>query len=348
MTKLTRLSLVAAVAVAGLTNVNAASLEEAIKGVDVSGHFNYRYQDKDSSGAEVNTDNSLEVTVKAPVTDKVTAVIKIDNAPNNTQNAGKADLEIEDYYFSYVNEGTTVNVGQQNVPSRQLDGKQGDGFVAMQKVGGITLGAAFFGQTNVIANTKKDISTIIASGSVGPAAYTAQYLNIADHGNAYNALVSAKLGQVSLSASYGSVDLDADSNDYSTLKLVASTKIGVASIKAMYVETGDNGSGSIDADSDAAVELITYQYGTGGKSNAAVYAGSVTVPVMDKVTFTAFGLAGDNGTTATVTTQQDVTEVFGQLTYKPSNNLTTYVRVGNVELDNSSTDRARIDLKYTF
>jgi ACT domain-containing protein len=45
MKKIAKLSLVAAVAVAGLTTANAQPLEEAIKNVDVSGSVVYRYND---------------------------------------------------------------------------------------------------------------------------------------------------------------------------------------------------------------------------------------------------------------------------------------------------------------
>jgi ACT domain-containing protein len=45
MKKIAKLSLVAAVAVAGFTTANAQPLEEAIKNVDVSGSVVYRYND---------------------------------------------------------------------------------------------------------------------------------------------------------------------------------------------------------------------------------------------------------------------------------------------------------------
>ena len=45
MKKIAKISLVAAVAVAGLTTANAQPLEEAIKNVDVSGSVVYRYND---------------------------------------------------------------------------------------------------------------------------------------------------------------------------------------------------------------------------------------------------------------------------------------------------------------
>ena len=45
MKKIAKISLVAAVAVAGLTTANAQPLEQAIKGVEVSGSVVYRYND---------------------------------------------------------------------------------------------------------------------------------------------------------------------------------------------------------------------------------------------------------------------------------------------------------------
>ncbi|WP_419673179.1 major outer membrane protein [Aliarcobacter butzleri] len=52
MRKISKLSLVAAVAVAGFSTANAQPLEEAIKNVEVSGSVVYRY---DNFGEDVNT-----------------------------------------------------------------------------------------------------------------------------------------------------------------------------------------------------------------------------------------------------------------------------------------------------
>merc|ERR1711879_136016 len=107
-----KMSLVAAVAVAGLSNVNAASLEEAIKGVDVSGQFRFRFNEHNTDSntaantAETDSDVEIEITAKVPVNDNVTAVFKIDNYGNETDGAaaaGAKNVTIEDYYFQYVN-----------------------------------------------------------------------------------------------------------------------------------------------------------------------------------------------------------------------------------------------------
>ncbi len=47
MTKMIKMSLIAAVAVTGMTSAaNAQNLEDAIKGVDVSGYVDYRLENK--------------------------------------------------------------------------------------------------------------------------------------------------------------------------------------------------------------------------------------------------------------------------------------------------------------
>ena len=80
MNKIVKLSLVTAVAIAGLTTVNAASLEEAIKGVDVSGMMRYRYTDTKTKRAGSNQVNAydIEINAKIPVNDSIKAVLKID------------------------------------------------------------------------------------------------------------------------------------------------------------------------------------------------------------------------------------------------------------------------------
>ena len=53
MRKISKISLVAAVAVAGFSTANAQPLEEAIKNVDVSGSVVYRYDNTHNS--EINS-----------------------------------------------------------------------------------------------------------------------------------------------------------------------------------------------------------------------------------------------------------------------------------------------------
>ncbi len=59
MRKISKISLVAAVAVAGFSTANAQPLEEAIKNVDVSGSVVYRYNNYDNS-VRTTTDDQTD------------------------------------------------------------------------------------------------------------------------------------------------------------------------------------------------------------------------------------------------------------------------------------------------
>ena len=80
MKKIVKMSLVAAVAVAGLTAANAKPLEEAIKNVDVSGTVVYRYDDRNrdttatqaGQNSTVTNNYKIGVNLKSKVNDDVT------------------------------------------------------------------------------------------------------------------------------------------------------------------------------------------------------------------------------------------------------------------------------------
>jgi len=348
MKKIAKLSLVAAVAVAGLTTANAKPLEEAIKNVDVSGQFRYRLQDRRSDNAaqdkRTNTDVEIEVGVKAKITDNVKAVFKIDNAPNNAEGQATSDmLDVEDYYFNYSKDGLTVNFGQQNIPSRQVDGKQGDGVVVLKKMGAFTVGGAYFFNSNAAA--AEDVASVLATGKVGPASVLAQYVDVSDTAKAYNLMASAKVGpaKVSFETTCISTEVKTDDDKYSTTKLFVSGKAGKVSATLGYVMTGEEGSGSLDkASVEQKSELIGFQLYSAVEKDLKVAVAKVTVPVMPKTSVTAYYAGGENAA-------GDVAETFGQITYKAAKNLTAYARYGVKTADNADdVSRARVEVKYSF
>jgi len=376
MKKIAKLSLVAAVAVAGLTNVNAASLEEAIKGVDVSGQFRYRFQEskKEMSGSnETNSDVEIEVGVKVPVTENVTAVFKIDNAPNHTDSrpgdygtttTGKADVEIEDYYFSYNSGAVTVNAGQQNIPGRMTDGHQGDGIVALYNIGSATVGAAAFANHNVDVsavglNGSQSLLSVIAMGNVGPVSLLGQYATVDDTVDSFNLKADANFDMVKVGAEYTESELDAATgvasalrDDRSTLKAYVAGNVGIVSAKLTYAKTGDNGSGSIDnqttRETETPAEYLLWNLGTATNADMDLYAIDASVKVTPKISLRAAYAEGEIGNGA----GKDVYEVLGQISYKVSKNLNTYVRYAEFDNDsgNNSDDgqRGRVEVKYTF
>lgn len=353
MKKIAKLSLVAAVAVAGLTNVNAASLEEAIKGVDVSGQFRFRAQDK-SDNTGTNTDSNangsdveIEVGVKVPVTENVTAVFKIDFAGDkDDSNTAKDGVNIEDYYFSYSNAGTTVNFGQQNIPGRLTDAPQGDGIVALQQVGAFTVGAAGF-MNNTVTNDA-DLYSVLAMGNLGPVALSAQYADLEEVSKGWNITADASLGMVKVGAEYSEKELENGDDDYSTAKGYISGKAGILSAKASYTKTGDMGSGSLDGELEAAAETFLWNIGsagikdsTNGRADADFFVVDASVAVTDKISLRAAILDGEQGSS-------DIQETLGQISYKVAKNLNTYFRYADVEDQGKEYQRGRIEVKYSF
>ena len=341
MRKLAKLSLVAAVAVAGLTNVNAASLEEAIKGVDVSGQFRFRAQEKSMTGT-TSTDVEIEVGVKVPVTENVTAVFKIDNANDDTESVTKGGVTIEDYYFSYNQDALTVNAGQQNIPGRITDGAQGDGVVALYNLGSVTVGAAAF-MTNSLTQGD-DLYSVLAMGNFGPVSVSAQYADVIDHGTTYNLKADSSVEMVKIGAEYTESERDTGSLEYSTAKAYASAKVGIVSATLSYAKTGDNGSGSVNEELEAASEALLWNVGTSGRDDYDAITIDASVAITPAISLRAAYLAGEEGNG----TNNEVTETLGQISYKVAKNLTTYARFADVEDKGVEYTRARVEARYSF
>lgn len=166
MKKIAKLSLVAAVAVAGLTTANAQQLEDAIKKVEVSGSVVYRYNDfnNDTTAKTVNgkttgtggakndvntknngtdsfSDNNYKVGVNlaAPVNDfvKFNSRFLVANDAGDfaagglsTQDSGDSnvDVELSNAYFGFTGiKNTTINAGKQGLTTPWTVATQIDG-----------------------------------------------------------------------------------------------------------------------------------------------------------------------------------------------------------------------------
>lgn len=167
MKKIAKISLVAAIAVAGLTTANAQQLEQAIKGVEVSGSVVYRYNDfnndtnyategkstdgsKDggvingtstkNNGTNSYSDNNYKVGVNlaAPVNDfvKFNSRFLVSNPDGDfagaldTQDNGdiNVDVELSNAYFGFTGfKNTTINAGKQGLTTPWTVATQIDG-----------------------------------------------------------------------------------------------------------------------------------------------------------------------------------------------------------------------------
>lgn len=363
MKKIAKLSLVAAVAVAGLsTSSSAASLEEAIKGVDISGKVRYRMED--ISNGQEDQDVNIDVKLKVPVTDNITFITNAnfddDNqetqkalftAPGDTKatttngTASDSSGKLDQYYFQYANGPVTALLGTQNIPGRLTDAEQASGLVGLYNFGAFTVGGAAFYNADVASEA---IYSVIAMGNVGPVSLLGQYVDVDDTMDVYNLKADASIEMLKVGVEYSEKELDAGTNkdDRSTFKAYVAGEVGIVSASLAYAATGDNGSGSIDEAAETPAEFLLWQMGSAGVADLDAFALDITAKVTDKISLRA---AYADGEAKISNVDTDLTETLGQISYKVSKNLNTYFRYSEYEVgNNDSIDRGRIEVKYTF
>ncbi len=246
--KIAKLSLVAAVAVAGLTSASASSLEQAIKGVEVSGKVRYQYtQQKTDKQAHTETNRyDADAKFTVPVNDLIKAHVKfaiegvnLDAKRLSTSGNGSPKVETKEAYFSFAKDGYTVTVGKQALAGPQTDGLNGTGIIATAtplKSVPVTLAAAYFNASSVDleglsstfypskVGTKKDengndvpvyangsgadIYAVAAIGSFQGVNAQAWLADVREIERGYALLVDGTVGPVTLAASYASKEYD--------------------------------------------------------------------------------------------------------------------------------------------
>lgn len=405
MKKIAKLSLVAAVAVAGFTTANAQPLEEAIKNVDVSGSVVYRYNDwsndseaktaYDAKGKQYKDQSDNNYKVGLNLSSKVNEDVKFNsrflvadmanNAANftpldsSTSGDANVDTQLSQANFAYTGlKNTTVTVGKQGLATPYTTAvmideneQNGTGIMALSTVGPVTLGAAYFNQTNLnssgdITSTvnalspngnagSQDIAAIAAIATFAPVTIDAWYLDLSDTFDTYTVgaksefdLSGVKLG---VDARYASLDADELDTDNNIAKIALTAKAGIVNAKVAYATTDEEG-GVTGLDSDAVTVLKGWNLHTLGKADADYWQAVAGVDILSNL-----NLSANYGNLQYVASNADIEEeeVYGQLTYKMSKNLSTYVRYGTYTKENTTTDvegidstGGRLQVAYTF
>ena len=383
MTKIVKMSLIAAIAVAG-TTASAQPLAEAIKNVDVSGTVVYRYNDyedqangKKSVAASDSATNNYKVAIdlKSKVNDDVTFNARIqagkagttDEASLGTSNSAdqNLDIEVSEVNFTYTGvNNLALTVGKQGIATpwtihRDALGNEqtGTGAVAVYNVGPVTLVGAYFNQTNfdtsdisALVNGSEDIYVLGAMGTFSGVTVDAFYADLADVFDSYTLGVAGSfdLGNVALSpfARYTSLDLDNNSKDNSLWQIGLSAKMGMFNAFAAYGESDkDGGVVAIDLSAKTNMDYHWRVTADGSADTEYTYV-HVDADVTEKVNIGLFYSDADYNSTG----NNDVSEVYVQAKYKMSNNLTTYVRYGELSVDDSNEDGAmgRVHVQYSF
>jgi len=439
MTKMIKMSLIAAVAVTGMTStVCAQPLEEAIKGVDVSGMLRYKYDDlqtteKATGAQDDKTSNQynnyrLDVNTKAKVNDTVTANVTVGftntgNGANLADNVeGEANLAVRNANFTFALPVATVIAGKQSIPGPFVDNtvddiSRGTGVVALVPAGPVTIAAGHFVTHNVTttglddaealalvpvaktatvaqvlalgAATGAEVNTVISNhikagnatelavlGTAGGVSFDVWYANVTDvlTGMSYGA--KAAVAGINVDARYSTMDVS-DAYDAllnanhglngksSLLKVVASTKVGAASLKAGLATTGKhNGTGAnriaIDRDNDAQSDLKLWQLSAGELADTTAFVIGAGMEVMPSVTVTADYLtaSGEISDVAVGDPKIDIdaSELLFGATYAMSKNFSVHARYSMASVkysepgdtDEEEKTRGRLEVKYTF
>lgn len=250
MTKFVKMSMVAAVAVAGFASTaSAGNLEDAIKGVQVSGYVDYRLENKsvenDSSKSFNVNEYAVNVTATSKVNDIVSATVSVgfDEVTTDNTNTDRDDsittinqdanpsLNVDKAYFTANLGGAALMAGKQAIPSAFVDRidtvKTGAGVVALSKINdSLTVAAAHFMNNNIasvygLGVAAKDTKTteLVAVVNAGIANIEARY-NMTDiahlyggtEADAYYVKATADVAGIALDARYAKASAESANN----------------------------------------------------------------------------------------------------------------------------------------
>lgn len=290
MRKISKLSLVAAVAVAGFSTANAQPLEEAIKNVEVSGSVVYRYNDYkndsndavavDSNGDPLKgstTDNNYKIALN--LSSKVNDYVKFNSRfivggvdsgfatlESSSNGDTNVDVTLSNAYFALTAiPNTTVNVGKQGLTTPwtvavDSDGNEqtGTGVLALSTFGPVTAAAGYFNQTNL--GKSGSGSPLLDAADTGEAVDYITGGGVVSENGSKDIVVGgliADLSPVKLEAWY--LDM-ADLFDTYTLSADSTFKFdgGKVGLEARYVSLDlDN----VDIDNATAIAILTGNVG---------------------------------------------------------------------------------------
>ncbi len=432
MRKISKLSLVAAVAVAGFSTANAQPLEEAIKNVETSGSVVYRYDNFNDSlqggrGSDENNQYKIGLNLSSKVNDyvKFNSRFLVSGADGGFVNLdahdgddANADVLLSHANFAFTGiKNTTITAGKQGLATPwtvaiDSDGNEqtGTGILALSTVGPVTAGAGYFNQTNLDksgningTNTgsqllgQKGVSglntiihgnpTIPTPGIAGndqtigsrdiyvgalladlsPVKLEAWYLDMADIFDTYTLVASADFAlssdsKVGVEARYVSLTLDDTiaraagvDKDNEMYRLQVTGNVGIVNAKVGYTATGKDG-GLTALDQDAQNATLGWGLTSNGIADADHWQGVLGVNILDNLNLSAnYGKLKGRSDVTINNSDRDykAEELYGQLTYKMSKNLNTYLRYGTLEekvagQKELDQDRGRLQIEYTF
>jgi hypothetical protein len=298
---------------------------------------------------------------KSKVNDKVTASLKFVGVLTQGDDVTTGAPGLNVAKFTYAANGATVTAGLMELATPWTDagdGARANGLLATKGLGGVTLAAAYFRDSQMGGDKTVDlegnnIGALAIIGKAGPVAYQAWFAQIGSDRSATSGtalpegatalalLADIKAGPATINASYASLEGENDSLDEQTLaKAIVTVPAGPVTIVAGMAVGGEDGD-LVTFDPDAKVGFESWQIRAGkGLNDLEATTVAIVAPV-GGVKLKA------QMTTATANDDAvDETEVLLQASYKMSKNFGGYLRYAT--LDQADNTRTRLEIKYTF
>ena len=300
----------------------------------------------------------------------------------NTQTEGDENFDVflSEANFDYTGvQNTVITLGKQGVTtpftlSRDALGNEatGTGLVATTHMGDmVSLTGGYFNQTNFDNNdgglNPSGAAATAVDGSesfayvTGTAAYAgvtldATYAELQDRFDAYSVGIKGDyaINELKLApyARYSSLDLDSSNNDNTLWKTGIQANLGIFGAYIAYGQTNEEG-GTVgtDASSDSGMD-DHWRVTLSGISDASAIYATVDTQVTDTVNVSLNYSGIDAGSKSN---SEDQSEVYAQVAYKMSKNLSTYARLGQFEVDNYyganddlESTIGRLHVQYSF
>ena len=287
--------------------------------------------------------------IKKKINDNLTAVVDVEADTQQNEETATDDqqaLELSNAYFSYTNGGATINAGRMDINTPNTDGEEGEGFLGMYTINGITAVAGHFVNNRSISQTS-DINAAALLASVGPVNTEAWYVTVSDHSKNTTLVASTEVAGINLGARYATTDFEAaNAKNGKTYILSASGKVANVALRATYLNNDEDNAAFVTDNSSAnTIELVNFV--AGNVADMKAYAIGATIPVMENVSF-----ALDYGWGEADATNTEASEIVGKISYKMAKSTTLTARYADYtqEVANVDTDmtHARVDLTYKF
>ena len=356
MKKIAKMSLVAALAISGLTSASAVDLTEAIKGVKVSGFVSYTMEKVNNSNkatADKDGQHDLDIRIQAviPVNDMVTATIRLDEKEDGVDSSSLS-LEVDRAYFTYKNSMFTTNFGLMSAPL--TDGSNADGISFSKDFGAIALTAGYAYSNATTANGADDLAYITANGSIDPVSYYVTY--VAQIGTVGTAKTDANFLALGLSGNIEMISLGLDyaqmtgldgTKDQNQVKVSIGADLGMVSLGLAYAANDkDGGETTVSQDDTAASNISVAGIELQDHADASAIQASIAFDInaTNNVKLTYVSLDQD------VSGTNDMTAYKLTYTNKMSSNFSVYANYESTDIDNTNNDKSELTLgaKYSF